>query len=87
MRNLERLIRCAYKDADFNNLCERIVSADYTDGEAFDLKDEKTYQTVKDRYLRLFPNNYSEALLDNIINEKIGDKQHFFADEPEREKA
>ncbi len=81
MRNLERLIRCAYKDADFNNLCERIVSADYTDGEAFDLKDEKTCQTVKDRYLRLFPNNYSEALLDNIINEKIGDKQHFFADE------
>ena len=81
MKNLERLIRCVYKDADFNNLCKQIVSADYMDGAAFDLKDEKTCQAVKDRYLRLFPNNYSEALLDNIINEKIGDKQHFFADE------
>ncbi len=81
MKNLERLIRCVYKDADFDRLCERFSTTGYRPGTAFDLCESDVYQSIEKRYLYLYPSNYSPAVLRNIVSTVIGDKRPFFADE------
>lgn len=86
MKNLERLIRCIYKEADFDGLCAKMSQSSCTDGFAFKLVDEKVlqknvFQEIESRYLRLYPDNYSRAILENIFLEKIGKKECFWADE------
>lgn len=81
MKNLERLIRCVYKDVDFNRLCEKIAATSYQPGTAFDLCEPDVYQPVEDRYLYLYPSNYSPAVLRNIVATIIDGERPFFADE------
>ena len=81
MKNLERLIRCAYKDADFDRLCEKFSATGYRPGTAFDLYESDVYQSIEKLYLRLYPSNYSPAVLQNIVNTIIDGKQPFFTDE------
>ncbi len=81
MKNLERLIRCIYKEADFDRLCERFSTTGYRPGTAFDLCESDVDQSIEKLYLRLYPSNYSPAVLRNIVSTVIGDKRPFFADE------
>ena len=81
MKNHERLIRCIYKEADFDGLCAKMSQSFYMDGSAFNLADKNVRREIESRYLSLYPDNYSRTILDNIILEKIEEKERFWADE------
>lgn len=81
MKNLERLIRCIYQEADFDRLCKKIAATGYRSGAAFNLCEPDVCKPVEELYLRLYPSNYSPAVLRNIVDTIIDGKQPFFADE------
>ena len=78
MKNLERLIRCIYQEADFDRLCKKIAATGYRSGAAFNLCEPDVYKPVEELYLRLYPSNYSPAVLRNIVDTIIDGKQPFF---------